>query len=107
MHEPVDFLAGLTRSHLAQVSLGITAVTLILAGPVINGFIQNMTQRFHWLLRYCIFVLMCTIGYGFLTHFVFRGLARWLAYQRNVELLIIIAGIYLVLAFFAKKQGHI
>jgi hypothetical protein len=107
MHEPVNFLAGLIRSHMVQVSLGITAVTLMLTGPFINGFIQNMTQKLYWLLRYGIFIFMCTIGYGFLTHLVFRGLARWLAYQRNIELLVIIAGIYLVLAFFAKKQGHI
>ncbi len=92
---------------MAQVSLGITAVSLMLAGPVINGFIQNLTQKFNWLLRYVVFILVCTVGYGFLTHFVFRGLARWLAYQRNKELLVITVVIYLVLAFFAKKQGHI
>jgi len=107
MHEPVDFLAGLIRTHIAQVSLGITAVSLMLAGPLINGFIQNLTQKLHWLLRYGVFILKCTIGYGFLTHFVFRGLAHWLVYQRSMELLVITAAIYLALAFFAKKQGHI
>jgi Kef-type K+ transport system membrane component KefB len=107
MHEPVNFLAGLIRSHIAQVSLGITAVSLMLAGPLINTFVQNATQKLHWLLRYCIFILMCTVGYGLLTHFVFRGLARWLVYQRSTELLVITVGIYCVLAFFAKKQGHI
>jgi hypothetical protein len=107
MHEPVDFLAGLIRSHIAQVSLGITAVSLMLAGPLINGFVQNATQKLHWLLRYGIFILMCSIGYGFLTHFMLRGLAGWLKYQRSTELLVITAGIYVVLAYFAKKQGHI
>jgi hypothetical protein len=89
------------------VSLGITAVSLMLAGPYINVFIQNMTQKLHWLLRYLIFILVCTVGYGFLTHFALRSLARWLVYQRNTELLVITAAIYLALAFFAKKQGHI
>jgi hypothetical protein len=107
MHEPIAFLAGLIRSHIAMVSLGITAVSLMLAGPVINAFVQNATQKLHWLIRYGIFIAMCTIGYGFLTHFVFRGLAHWLAYQRSTELLVITMGIYCVLAFFAKKQGHI
>ena len=107
LHGPVVFLSGLIRTHINYVSLGITAVSLMLAGPYINGFIGQMTQKLNWFLRYILFILMCTIGYGLLTQVVFRNLARWLMYQHSVALIVITTIIYLGLAFFARKQGHI
>jgi hypothetical protein len=107
MHHPILFTAGLIRQHLSVVCFGITAVTLILSGPAINGFVQRLTQSFHWLVRYLVFVLMCTAGYGFLTQVIYHGLMRWFSTQRSLALILIATFIYLVLAFFARKQGHI
>lgn len=107
MHDPIAVVAEFLRLHIAGVTFGMTAVSLMLAGPVINGGVQRAVQRFHWLVRYAIFVLLCTVGYGFLTNLLYRGLARWLLYQQSLHLIIIVTVIYLALAFFARKQGHI
>jgi hypothetical protein len=107
MLQPTMYLANLIRQHLSEVSFGITAVTLILGGPAINEFVQRLTKSLHWLARYLVFVLMCTIGYGFLTQIIYRGLKHWLVYQKNLPLILITAALYLVLAFFARKQGRI
>jgi hypothetical protein len=107
MHHPILLIAGLIRQHLSEICFGITAVSLILAGPAINGFVQRLTQKFHWLIRYLVFVLMCTAGYGFLAQVIYRGLKHWLTSQRSLSLILIATLIYLVLAFFARKQGHI
>jgi hypothetical protein len=107
MYHYAGIVAGLIRNHLSVVCLGITAVTLMLAGPVINGFVQQLTQKFHWLIRYLILVLMCTAGYGFLAQVIFKNLSRWLAPQPAFSLIAITTAIYLALAFFARKQGHI
>jgi hypothetical protein len=107
MHHPILFTAGLIRQHVSEVCFGITAVILILAGPAINGFVQRLTQRFHWLVRYLVFVLMCTAGYGFLTQVIYRGLMRWFSCQRSLALILSVTFIYMLLAFFARKQGRI
>jgi hypothetical protein len=107
MPHPVIYIAGLIRQHMSEVCFGITAVSLILAGPAINGFVQRLTKSFHWFVRYLVFVLMCTIGYGFLSQVIFRGLKQWFAHQGAVSLILITTALYLVLAFFAKKQGQI
>ena len=107
MYQVVGHVAGFIRHHLPEVCLGITAVSLMLAGPVINGFVQQATQRFHWLVRFIVLVLVLTVGYGFLAHLLFRHLKLWLAPQPAISLIAITLGIYLALAFFARKQGKI
>lgn len=107
MPNPIMYTAGLIHQYMSEVCFGITAVTLILAGPDINGIVQRLTRSFHWLVRYCLFVLMCTIGYGFLTQVLYRGLKYWLVRQHGFALVLMTAGMYLVLAFFAKKQKKI
>lgn len=101
------YIAGVIHAYMSEVCFGITAVLLILAGPAINEFVQRLSKSFHCLVRYLMFVLMCTIGYGFLTQVIYRGLKHWLINQRGITLILITTGIYLVLAFFAKKQGRI
>ena len=107
MHDPVLYLAGLIHKHLSTVCFSITAVLLMLAHPSINNFISRATQRFHWLVRYLLFVVVCTAGYGAIMQIIYRSLKHWFSYQRNLALIVIVAVIYLALAFFAKKQGHI
>ena len=107
MSHPIMYFAGLIHQNMSEVCFGITAVSLILAGPAINGFVQRLTASFHWLVRYLFFVLMCTVGYGLLTQVIYRGLKQWLVHQGGLTLILIATGIYLVLAFFAKKQGRI
>jgi len=100
-------LAGLIRKHLPEVCLGITAVFMMLAGPGINRFIHRITGKLNWFFRYVIFVLMCAVGYGILTQILYRALKFWFTRQHSIALVLITLVIYLGLAYFAKKQGHI
>lgn len=100
-------IAQLIRSYLSEVCFGITAVALLLGGPAINGFFARLTEKLHWIVRYLLFVLLCTVGYGVLTQVVYQGLKHWMVRQHSMVLVSATIGIYLVLAFFAKKQGNI
>lgn len=107
MDDPILYVARLIRTHLSEVCFGMTAVTLILAGPYINRFVARITRKFHWLTRYLVFVLMCVIGYGALVQILYRGLKFWLTGQRSFALVVFTVIIYLVLAYFARKEKHI
>jgi hypothetical protein len=107
MSHPVIYIAGLIRQHMSEVCFGITAVSLILTGPHINAFVQRMINRLHWLVRFFVFVLICTIGYGSLAQVIYRGLKLYLAHQKALPLILIITFIYLMLAFFARKERRI
>jgi hypothetical protein len=107
MDDPILYIARLIRPHLSAVCLGVTAVALMLSGPSINAFVSRITKKMHWLTRYLLFVLMCTIGYGALTQILYRGLKYWLTNQHAFGLVAFTTIIYLILAYFARKQKHI
>ena len=107
MEDPILYFAQLIRPHLSGVCFGMTAVALILAGPSINGFVSKITDKLHWFARYLVFVLMCTIGYGAITQILYRGLKYWLSHQHAFGLVAFTIVIYLVLAYFARRQKHI
>jgi len=103
----VNTLANYARSNMQIICLGLTAVALTLAGPAINGLLRNITKKFHWLLRYLSYIVLCTAGYGFLSQFMYQGLRHWFKGLNNVMLVLWIVVLYLVLAFFAKQQKEI
>jgi hypothetical protein len=107
MYHMLTPVADLIRRHLAEVSLGITAVALMLVGPVVNGIVQRATLRLHVLLRFAALVLLLTAGYGILSQVTFSCVKRWLSLLPPLSLIGVTVGIYLVLAFFARKQGKI
>ena len=107
MGDPILYIAKLIRPNLSGICLCMTAVTLVLAGPYINRFVAGLTEKLHWLTRYLVFVLMCTIGYGALSQILYRGLKHWLMGQPAFALVAFTIVIYLVLAYFARKQKRI
>ena len=100
-------IALFIRQNMQFVSFGITAVTIMLIGPFINGTVKRICMSMHWLLRYVVYVLLCTAGYGFLAHFLYYGIKSWLSGLSGVLLITWTLAIYLVLAWFAKQQKAI
>ena len=107
MNEILLWIAGLIRKFLPEVCLGITAVFIMLAGPSINGFVQRITGKLNWFFRYLVFVLLCAVGYGAFAQVLYRVVKYVFIRQHSVALVLITLGIYLVMAYFARKQGHI
>lgn len=100
-------LAKYIRAHMQEVSFGITAVALVIAGPSINGLFRQITLSLHWLFRYLLFIVLCSAGYGFLSQVIYRGVKNWLRGQSSMMLVIWTAAIYLLLAWLAKRQKDI
>lgn len=99
--------ATFLRHHLTEISFGIVAVVLVFLGPFINRAIKHGTQKLHWLIRFAIFVVVCSAGYGFITHVLYKALRDVLARFNNVTLIVTVFSIYLVLAWITKQQREI
>jgi hypothetical protein len=95
------------RNHLREVVFGITSVTLILAGPHINGLLKKITAKFNWVLRFICYVILCCAGYGFLTHYIYRTLIKLFVKLEPVPLVVVTLVSYLILAWFAKQHKQI
>jgi hypothetical protein len=103
LHESAEYV----RHNIQFVTFGITAVSITLVSPYINGTVKQVTESLHWLLRFVVFVLLCTLGYGFLTQVSYFWLKKWLVHLPDIHLLIWTSVIYLGLAWFAIKQKKI
>lgn len=100
-------VADCIRQYIPEISFGITAVTLMLAGPIINRTVKLLSRSLHWLLRYAIFIMLCTVVYGFLSQAIYRSLRIWFVNLDNMMLDFWVCVIYLGLAWFAKRQHEI
>jgi hypothetical protein len=103
VHDAAQFL----RQNIQFITFGITAVTVTLVGPYINGTVKRITASLHWTLRYILFVLLCTLGYGFLSHTLYFWLKKWLIHLPEIQLILWVSAIYLGLAWVAKQQKEI
>lgn len=95
------------RNHLTEVVFGITTVTMILSGPYINGLLKKITAKFHWVLRFICYIVLCCAGYGFLTHYLYKTLIKLFVKLEPVPLVVITLTVYLLLAWFAKQRNQI
>ena len=95
------------RQYKSEISFGLTAVTLVMAGPIINSNVKRLTGALHWSLRYLIYVLLCTVGYSLLSQAMYRGVKSWVFGLPSMWLVIAVVGAYLLLAFLAKQQKEI
>lgn len=105
--EIVNQTAAVIRNHLQEVVFGITTVTLVLAGPYINGLLKKITVKFNWVLRFVCYIILCCAGYGFLSHFLYQTLIKLFVTLQTVPLVIITLISYLILAWFAKQHKQI
>jgi hypothetical protein len=103
----IDYPAHWMRNHLSEIAISITAMILVVAGPYINAGLKKLTGTLNWLLRYALFVLLSTVGYGLITHFSLRTLRSMLFSLGKWELLAVVAGAHLVLAWLLKRDRAI
>ena len=95
------------RAHLPQIAFSLTAMILVVGGPFINGSLKLLTQKFHWLVRYALFVLLSTVGYGLITNFGLQNLRGLLQRMSDGQLLSVVLAVHLVLAWLLKRDNAI
>ncbi|NLO22803.1 MAG: DUF3392 family protein [Fibrobacter sp.] len=100
-------LAVFFRVHLDSISIGMVATVLVIYGAHINSYFQKITKSLPFLVRFALFVLLCSAGYALVSALAVRYLALFLKQQPDSMLLLIISLAFLVLAFLARKVTKI
>lgn len=103
----VNAFAQYLRSNINEICFGITAVAIMLSGPHLTSILKRFTIKLNWFLRYCIFIILCTVGIGFLSKTIFQGLKYWFTQQGNAALVLWVPAVYLGLAWYAKQKKEI
>ena len=98
LHPVADFF----RPHLQAIAIGLAATLLVIYGGSINGFFRKQTQNLHFMPRFALFILLCSVGYAFLTSELVRLLHDFLCRMNDTNLVISVGLSFLILAFLAK-----
>ena len=95
------------HQNIQEVCFSITSIVMVLLGPYINSFVKRTTKKLNSFLRYLIFILLCSAGYGALSQILYKGLRLWMVGLANLVLIVAVVIIFLALALLAKQQREI
>ncbi len=103
----INLLSFWLRGHLSQIAFSLTAMILVVGGPYINAGAKNLSQHFHWLVRYALFVLLTTVGYGLIANFGLLHMREFLIRMTSGQLVFAVLSAHLVLAWLLKRDKAI
>ena len=98
IHPVADFL----HQHLQSIAIGLAATLLVIYGASINGFFRRQTRSLHFFLRFGLFILLCSVGYAFLTSVVVKFFHSFLNNLSDLDLVVAVVSSFLVLGFLAR-----
>lgn len=103
----IDITAQWMRGHLPEIAFSLTAMLLVVGGPYIHIGLKATSRKLHWILRYALFVLLSTVGYGLITNFGLINIRGLMFRLSNVQLLVFVLLTHLVLAWLLKRDRAI
>ena len=95
------------RLHLISISVGLVATLLILYGSYINDYFKRITKSLPFVVRFALFVILCSVGYAFASSQLVRLLRMGLAQLSDLSLIGVVIGSFVLLAFLAKSEKGI
>ena len=87
--------------------MAMIATLLIIFGGDINGFVKSLVKKNHFIVRLIIFVLVCAIGYGFLSVFLADILLVMLKSIPRQFLALSIVVIFIFIGLLAESRRQI
>lgn len=107
MQTIINEFAGFIREHIQSISVGLIATFLMVYGYKINAVFRKQTKSLNFFIRYCLFVLLCSVGYGFVSSQAAKWIKTLLIGLSNSHLIMVVGGAFLIMAFLAKKGKEI
>lgn len=103
----LPFWNGLAKAHLPELIMILTAAVVVLADRYIRRMVHKMTSSYNRILRFVVFLFVCTIGYSGLALGAAWLVRIGLMFKGGVYMAPVAAGILLVVALEAQRQRQI
>ncbi len=91
--------------HLVFLSTALVAALLVIFGRDINNAVRALVKKAHFVLRTLVFVILCALGYGFITVQGGIWLARLLGQVDRLFLGVIIVAAFLFVGWLAERRS--
>jgi len=106
-HTLLHWLSGYIQLHMKQIVMAFAATLLAIFGKDINGLVFRFIGKRRFVLRICVYVLLCTFGFAFLTALTSDGMMLLLGKIDRDYLPYIIPLLFLLLGIMAERKSHI
>lgn len=100
-------LVGYLRDHTQEIAFSLVATLLMVYGHQLNRYFRKTTAKMNWFVRFILFVLLCTIGYGFLSTVLVKFIASGLSQLSSQAFLGTITASYIFLAYIARRKKEV
>jgi hypothetical protein len=93
--------------YLSEIAIGVAATLLTIFGNDINLYVRRTFKKNHFMVRFCVFVALCSVGYTFLTNFFVSFLSNFLHLFSMEHLALGVMGVFALMAWIASIKGHV
>jgi undecaprenyl pyrophosphate phosphatase UppP len=108
LEKPLQWISNeLIIPYNFEVAFAIIATLLVLYGDDLNQLIRQQIKSMHFVMRSCVYILICTFGYGVLTMFSAKLLAALLHQLNRTILPLVIIGTFILISLLADRKRHI
>ena len=105
-----DMLIGLSRvmkPYTDEIAFAVAATLLIIYGNDINKGVKKSLKHHPFVMRVLLFILVASIGYGFVAVVITKGMARFFGTLDNRVLGAFIICMFIGMGILAERKGHI
>lgn len=100
-------LSGFLRPHLSGIGVVLISMLLVLYGAEINKLVKHLVRRWHWLLRYCAFIALCSVGYGMLLLLLAPFVSQQLASLSSHWLAPVVVTLFVAIGILAERKNQL
>lgn len=105
MHSTLTQFSALFVPHLYFLATAFVATMLVIFGTDLNRAVRSLIKKAHFVLRTLVFVILCAVGYGFITVQGGIWLAQLLAQVDRSVLGILIVAAFVFAGWLAERRS--
>lgn len=103
----LEYWNGLVTSHLPELIMVLTAAVVVVLDRYIRRIVTKMTNSFHVVSRFLVFLLVCSIGYAVLALGVAWALRTGFTVSGGLYAAPAVLLVLIVVAVEAQRQRQI
>ena len=97
----------LIASHLHAIVWSLVATVMVLYGAKLNQRLRRILRPLPWMMRIVAFVVICGVGYGWLSLAIVEVLVNLLSNLRPVMISVILFASFLSVGILAERRRMI
>ncbi len=100
-------LALFFKGHIHFISMSVITTLLMVYGHEINKLFRTLTKSLNSVIRFLLFMTLCSIGYAFIATNIARLIRVHLVTLPNTTFLLGLLVLFVTLGYLAKRNGEI